>query len=54
MNKERFSKVLAEAGVLNQEMVNALWESRPTNNLNERALENAAKRTKEQFPYALV
>lgn len=52
MTKERFIEVLKAAGIVNEHALEALWDTRPTDDLVEVALTAAAKDILVDFPRA--
>lgn len=52
MIRERFDKVLKAAGVANAAARDALWRTRPSDDLNEAALTYAATEALKEFPEA--
>lgn len=52
MTRDRFDEVLKAAGIANAAARDAIWRSRPTDDLVESALTRAARAALQDFPEA--
>jgi hypothetical protein len=43
MTKEDFDRILKEEGIDNQALIDAFWQARPTDEIDERRLRKATK-----------
>jgi len=50
MNRETFDKILIEEGIDDSNLRNQIWDTRPSDDLDENRLRKVAKRFKSELP----